>query len=166
MTRIFNTNVTIRMRLMISFAVLVVLGGVSGMSTPAKGKIKFNGGAGVGRLVIDEKAGKAEAWECHYDMVLVERIQGKPKSDSGLFIPQEDLPKLHLCRVLGVGPGREEENGLIAPMPNIKINDIIIAKNPWGIGPKDEETIDGKKLSFMRSQDVAAIITGGLIEED
>jgi chaperonin GroES len=131
-----------------------------------KGQTKYNGGAGVGRLVIDEKAGKAEAWECHYDMVLVERIQGKPKTDSGLFVPQEDLPKLHLCRVLSVGPGREEENGRISPnMPQLNINDIVIAKNPWGIGPKDEETIDGKKLSFMRSQDIAAVITGGIIDE-
>jgi len=40
--------------------------------------------------------------------------------------------------------------------------DIIVAKNPWGIGPKDEELMDGTKLSYMRSQDIAAIISGGL----
>lgn len=137
---------------------------VSGLSSSSR-DVKFNGGAGVGRLIFDEKGTDIYSWQCHYDMVLVERIQGKPKLDSGLFVPQEDLPKLHLCRVISVGPGREEENGSIAPMPNIKVNDIIIAKNPWGIGPKDEETTDGKKLSFMRSQDVAAIITGGLIDE-
>jgi len=33
-------------------------------------------------------------------------------------------------------------------MPNIKVGDIVIAKNPWGIGPKDEETADGKKIKF------------------
>lgn len=131
-----------------------------------RGKAKFYGGAGVGRLVIDEVAGKQNAWKCHYDMVLCERIQGKPKKESGLYVPQEDLPRLHLCRVLAMGPGREEENGMVAPMPDIKIGDIVIAKNPWGIGPKDEETSDGKKLSYMRSQDIAAVVTEGLVEEE
>jgi len=125
---------------------------------------QFNRGAGVGRLVIDEKASRQDAWNCHYDMVLVERIQGKPKSESGLFVPDDDLPRLHLARVLSFGPGKEEENGFITPVPEIAIGDIVIAKNPWGIGPKDEETANGKKLSFMRSQDIAAVIPGGLAE--
>jgi co-chaperonin GroES (HSP10) len=72
---------------------------------------------------------------------------------------------LHLCKVLAMGPGKEEENGRLAPMPAIKLGDIVIAKNPWGIGPKDEETPDGKKLSYMRGQDITALITGGLVEE-
>jgi chaperonin GroES len=137
---------------------------VSALSSKAP-KAKFYGGAGIGRLVFDESAGKENAWQCHYDMVLVERVQGKPPTESGLFVPQEDLPKLHLCKVLSVGPGREEENGRVSPMPEIRVGDIVIAKNPWGIGPKDEETADGKKLSFMRSQDIAAVVTGGLAPE-
>ena len=128
-------------------------------------KTDFKGGAGVGRLVFDSDGTSVEDWECKYDMVLVERIQGRPKTDSGLFVPRENLPKLHLCKVISMGPGREEENGRIAPMPNIKVGDIVIAKNPWGIGPKDEETTDGKKLSFMRSQDIAAVVEGKLLEE-
>lgn len=115
-------------------------------------KADMKGGAGVGRLVTEEGS-----WECHYDMVLVERIQGRPPTESGLFIPQDELPRLHLCKVLSLGSGREEENGSVAPMPDIQVGDVIVAKNPWGIGPKDEETADGKKLSFMRSQDIAAV---------
>jgi co-chaperonin GroES (HSP10) len=53
---------------------------------------------------------------------------------------------------------------MIAPMPDISVGDVVIAKNPWGIGPKDEETSDGKKLSFMRSQDIAAVVTGGILD--
>jgi len=64
-----------------------------------------------------------------------------------------------------MGPGREEENGRIAAMPTMNIGDLVIAKNPWGIGPKDEETNDGKKLSFMRSQDIAAVLDGKLLGE-
>jgi hypothetical protein len=65
-------------------------------------KKKFYGGAGIGRLVIDEKVGKEGFVLCHYDMVLCERIQGRAKSKSGLYIPDEDLPRLHLCRVLSM----------------------------------------------------------------
>ena len=65
-----------------------------------------------------------------------------------------------------MGPGREEENGIIAPMPDIKVGDVVIAKNPWGIGPKDEETPDGRKLSFMRGQDISAKVDGKLLAEE
>lgn len=138
---------------------------VSALSS-SPNKPKFYGGAGVGRLVLDEKAGQENAWKCHYDMVLVERIQGKPTTDTGLFIPQEDLPRMHLGKVLSVGPGREEENGRVSTTPpEIQVGAFVLAKNPWGIGPKDEETADGKKLSYMRYQDIAAVIPGGLVQE-
>ena len=135
-------------------------------AVPGKKNKEYKGGAGVGRLVLGDQDQKS--WKCKYDMVLVERIQKQmvEQSDTGLFVPQEDLPRLHLCRVMALGPGKEEENGSIAPMPEIAPGDIVIAKNPWGIGPKDEETTDGRKLSFMRAQDIAAVVTGGLVEEE
>lgn len=123
---------------------------------------KFYGGAGVGRLTLDADSSE---WQCKYDMVLVERLQGKPKTETGLFIPDEDLPKLHIGKVISMGPGREEENGRIAPMPECKVGDVVICKNPWGIGPKDEETGDGKKLSFMRSQDIAGVLEGKIVDD-
>ena len=141
-----------------------MIGVVESLSSPPK--VKFNGGAGVGRLVLGEDAAKENAYSCHYDMVLVERVQGAAKKESGLFVPENDLPRLHLAKVLAMGPGQEEENGRVVPMPNIKVGDIVIAKNPWGIGPKDEETSDGKKLSYMRAQDIAAVVTGGLAPQD
>lgn len=67
------------------------LAGAPGQSSPTQ---KFFGGAGVGRFTLEGN----DNWKCAYDMVLVERIQGKPKTESGLFVPEEDLPKLHLCR--------------------------------------------------------------------
>jgi co-chaperonin GroES (HSP10) len=186
-------------------SILSILTPVTSLSTPmadpsaarsTNRQFDFKGGAGVGRLVLSDDI-PLDKWDCKYDMVLVERIQGRPKTESGLFVPRENLPKLHLCRgefvvfnlrcqnivmsynsvsilmdssilsisVIAMGPGREEENGLIAPMPKIKPGDVVIAKNPWGIGPKDEETADGKKLSFMRGGDIAAVLEGKLLEE-
>jgi co-chaperonin GroES (HSP10) len=150
--------------------ILVVFVGVVSTNAFPAPKPQYNGGAGVGRLVLDELAGKEGTWITHYDMILVERLQKRksPKDveEGALYVPDADLPRLHLCKILSVGPGREEENGMIAPDVNgLKPGDIVIAKNPWGIGPKDEELADGTKLSFMRSQDIAAKITGGLVEE-
>ena len=71
---------------------------LSMMSETARPPKKWYGGAGVGRLVLDDKAAKENSVQCKYDMVLVERIQGRAKKESGLFVPDEDLPRLHLCR--------------------------------------------------------------------
>lgn len=139
---------------------------VQALSSEAAPPKKYYGGAGVGRLVV-ASSDNANPWNCAYDTVLVERVQGKPKTAGGLFVPQDDLPKLHLSKVLSVGPGRLEENGLLVPMPSIAVGDYVIAKNPWGIGPKDEETTDGRKLSYMRAQDIAAVLTdGGIVPEE
>jgi len=139
---------------------ITILSRTEGLSTPGP-PVTFSGGGGVGRITLDAAS---KGWLCKYDMVLVERIQGKPKTETGLFLPEEDQPKLHLGKVLSMGPGREEENGSVAPMPDIKVGDIVICKNPWGIGPKDEETGDGMKLSFMRSQDIAAVLDGKITD--
>ena len=129
-------------------------------------KLNFSG-AGVGRLNMDEFAGKAGTWNCHYDMVLVERLQKRkgPRDvdEDGLFVPDTEMARLHLCKILSIGGGREEENGLVAPNVNgLKVGDMVVAKNPWGIGPKDEELPDGTKLSFMREIDIAAKVEGEL----
>ena len=145
---------------------LLVAADISGVDALAKPpKPTYGGGGGVGRFNLDQLAGKPGVWQTHYDMVLVERIQKRKApqdvEDGQLFVPDDDLPKLHLCKILSIGPGREEENGMVAPdINNLKVGDLILAKNPWGIGPKDEELADGTKLSYMREQDIAAKVTG------
>mmetsp|Transcript_1037 Transcript_1037/g.2402 ORF Transcript_1037/g.2402 Transcript_1037/m.2402 type:complete len:167 (-) Transcript_1037:956-1456(-) len=133
-----------------------------------KAKIDYSG-AGVGRLNMDELAGKPGTWNCHYDMVLVERLQKRkgPRDveEEGLFVPDSEIARFHLCEILSVGAGREEENGMVAPnVNNLEVGDLVIAKHPWGIGPKDEELADGTKLSYMREIDIAAKVTGELAD--
>ncbi len=128
-------------------------------------KPSYGGGGGVGRFVLEDDA---LLFQTHYDMILVERLQKRKSSqdvpDGSLYVPDEDLPRLHLCRVLSVGPGREEENGMVAPDINqIQPGDLVLAKDPWGIGPKDEELADGTKLSYMRSMNIAAKVSGELV---
>jgi len=125
-------------------------------STPSKT------GAGIGRLELD--SAKALAASCLYDMVLVERVQPPIETDSGIYKGAGEQPKLHIGKVLSVGMGREAENGFISPMPDVKPGMIVMCKNPWGIGPKDEETADGRKLSYLRAQDVAGVIRGEVLQ--
>ena len=88
---------------LLTFATVVSY--VSAMSqTAAEYNRKYYGGAGVGRLNLD-KGVKLEQWECKYDILLVERIQGKPKTETGLFVPEEELPRFHIARVLSMGSG-------------------------------------------------------------
>jgi co-chaperonin GroES (HSP10) len=83
--------------------------------------------------------------------------------ENSLYVPDDEQPRLHLCKILSVGNGREEENGTVAPdLDNLQPGDMIYSKHPWGIGPKDEELADGTKLSFIRTIDVAAKINGKL----
>ena len=145
-------------------AALLLTTTVNALAGPPK--MDFSG-AGVGRLNMDEMAGKAGTWNCHYDMVLVERLQKRKApqeiEENDLFVPETEMARLHLCKILSLGPGREEENGLVAPNVNkLEVGDLVIAKHPWGIGPKDEELADGTKLSFMRQIDIAAKVTGEL----
>jgi len=131
-------------------------------------KPRYGGGAGVGRLNLDDNVPKQ--YQTHYDMVLVERLQKRKApqevAEGTLYVPDEDLPRLHLCRILSIGPGREEENGLVAPnLDGFQPGDLILARDPWGIGPKDEELADGTKLSYMRSMNIAAKVTGNLIPD-
>jgi co-chaperonin GroES (HSP10) len=91
-------------------------------------------------------------------------LQPPETTDTGLYKPEEEQPKLHLAKVLSVGPGREEENGILAAMPTIAVGDTVVVKNPWGIGPKDEETVDGRKLSYARGVDIAGVVKGGVTD--
>jgi co-chaperonin GroES (HSP10) len=158
---------TIERLVLLTAAVVVALASPTAVDALAGiAKMDFSG-AGVGRLNMDELAGKAGTWDCHYDMILVERLQKQkgPRDveEDGLFVPDSEMARLHLCQVLSKGAGREEENGMVSPnINNLEVGDLVIAKHPWGIGPKDEELADGTKLSFMREIDIAAKITGEL----
>ena len=46
------------------------------------------------------------------------------------------------------------------------LKDVPVEDRVCNFGPKDEETTDGMKLSYMRAQDITAVITGGLVPEE
>eukprot|EP00640_Fibrocapsa_japonica_P006523 CAMPEP_0113933976 /NCGR_PEP_ID=MMETSP1339-20121228/1332_1 /TAXON_ID=94617 /ORGANISM="Fibrocapsa japonica" /LENGTH=183 /DNA_ID=CAMNT_0000935571 /DNA_START=73 /DNA_END=624 /DNA_ORIENTATION=+ /assembly_acc=CAM_ASM_000762 len=87
------------------------------------------------------------------EFVIVERLPEPLKLDSGLFLPNKQYPAMKLCRVLSVGEGFYSKAGVMTPSEGLKPGDLIWSRNPWGIGPKDEE-VGARKFSYMRFADV------------
>lgn len=108
-------------------------------------------------LVNDPLPEEAARQTAMYDMIYVERLNENQQSAGGVFIPKLSTSNsdLHMARVVSVGDGREGENGLKTSVGEFKKGDIVFLRNPWGIGPRDEEH-RGRKFSFVREVDVAA----------
>jgi hypothetical protein len=83
--------------------------------------------------------------------------------DSGLFLPKtEGKDRKHLAKVVSVPKtyGLESENGYLAPIESIapyKVGDLVIVKDPWGIGPKDQE-IGSRCFSFHKAAHIIGVI--------
>jgi len=121
-----------------------------------------------------------DSYKTVYDMCFVERISleadtlsntggdsENAKLESGLFVPTakdgNEQPPFYLCKILSIGSGREREDGTIdlidggTPYP-FKEGDEVVIKNPWGIGPKDEISEDGRKFSYVKVLDIAGVV--------
>jgi co-chaperonin GroES (HSP10) len=101
--------------------------------------------------------------KCIYDMILVERFSQPEKTDFGLFLPKtEGKDAKHLGKVLSVpaAHGLEGEQGRLAPISEIapyKIGDVVYIKDPWGIGPKDQE-VGQRCFSFHKALHITGIV--------
>lgn len=98
-----------------------------------------------------------------YDMILVERFSQPEKTDFGLFLPKvEGKDEKHLGKVVSVplSHGLEGEQGRVAPIAEIapyKVGDVVYIKDPWGIGPKDQE-VGVRCFSFHKAAHITGII--------
>ncbi|CAM9179726.1 unnamed protein product [Laminaria digitata] len=90
-------------------------------------------------------------------MVYVERLPEEQQMTSGLFLPSKADPRMHVCKVVSVGNGREGESGHISPNDAVQPGDLVFVKDPFGIGPRDDE-FAGKKFSFVRLTSIFAVI--------
>ena len=99
-----------------------------------------------------------------YDMILVERYSQPEKTDFGLFLPKvEGKDEKHLGKVISVptNHGLEGEQGRVAPIAEIapyKVGDVVYIKDPWGIGPKDQE-FGVRCFSFHRAAHITGIVS-------
>ena len=88
------------------------------------------------------------------DRVLIEPISEKPKTKTGIVIPDTtDKEKPEQGKVIAVGPGRIDSNGNRIPM-DIKKGDIVLFTK---YGP-NEIKINNKEYLIAKEEDVLAII--------
>ncbi|KAG5191883.1 hypothetical protein JKP88DRAFT_274868 [Tribonema minus] len=104
-----------------------------------------------------ELPSKAVRQQALYDMVYVERLPEAQQMTSGLFLPGKENPRMHVCKIVSLGQGREGESGTLVENAGLKPGDLVYVKDPWGIGPKDDE-FSNHKFSFVRYQNICAVI--------
>jgi co-chaperonin GroES (HSP10) len=99
-----------------------------------------------------------------YDMVLVERYIQPEKTDFGLFLPKvEGKDEKHLGKVISIPSdyGLEGEQGRVAPVEEIipyKVGDVVYIRDPWGVGPKDQE-YGARCFSFHKAAQITGVVT-------
>ena len=87
------------------------------------------------------------------DRVLVLRIEQEAKTSGGIIIPDTAKEKPQEGKVIGVGPGKVDENGKRIPL-EVKANDRVL----FGKYSGTEIKIDGVEHLIMREDDILAIV--------
>jgi len=87
------------------------------------------------------------------DRVLVLRIEQEAKTSGGIIIPDTAKEKPQEGKVVGVGPGKVDDNGNRIPL-EVKANDRVL----FGKYSGTEIKIDGVEHLIMREDDILAIV--------
>lgn len=85
--------------------------------------------------------------------ILVEPIEAKKQTDSGIYLPDSSEEKPIKGKVIAVGPDEITDSGVKKKSP-VKVGDYIIYKK-WG---GSEVKIAGEEYLFAKFEDVLAIV--------
>lgn len=86
------------------------------------------------------------------DHVLVEQVEAKTKTASGLILPSSDTEKPQQATVLAVGPGKRLKDGTHADMSVVEGDIVLFAKYNSG----EKITLDGKEFLILKESDILA----------
>jgi chaperonin GroES len=87
------------------------------------------------------------------DRVLIQILQAKEKTASGLFIPSTAQEKPNEGTVIAVGPGRWTDSGRFVE-PTVKKGDVVLL--PKYVGT--EVTIDGKPHLVLSEEEIIGVV--------
>lgn len=88
------------------------------------------------------------------DHVLVEQVEAKTETASGLILPSSDVEKPQQATVLAVGPGKRLKDGTHATMSVTEGDVVLFAKYNSG----EKITLDGKEFMILKESDILAKI--------
>lgn len=87
------------------------------------------------------------------DHVVIEPLKQEEKTKSGIFLPDTAKEKPEQGKVVAVGPGKKNEQGVLIPL-EVKVGDIVLFTK---YGP-NEITVDEKEYLVAREEDILAVI--------
>jgi chaperonin GroES len=87
------------------------------------------------------------------DRVLVKRLEEEDKTAGGLYIPDSAKEKPTRGKVIAVGSGRSNDDGVRKPL-DVKAGNTIL----FGKYAGTEIKIDGEELIIMREDDILAVV--------
>jgi chaperonin GroES len=89
------------------------------------------------------------------DRVVVRRVKEDEKTPGGIIIPETAQEKPQEGKVIAVGPGALDDNGMRVP-PEVKAGDTVL----FGKWSGNEVKIDGEELLIMKESDIMGIVEG------
>ena len=88
------------------------------------------------------------------DNVLVEQLEAKTQTESGLILPSSDVEKPQRATVVATGPGKRLKDGTRSTMSVSEGDIVIFAKYNSG----EKLNLDGKEYMILKESDILAKI--------
>ncbi|AMC94267.1 molecular chaperone GroES [Erysipelothrix larvae] len=88
-----------------------------------------------------------------YDRVLLEKVEVKAQTESGILLPESSKEQPNLAKVIAVGEGKRTKDGTLIPM-GVKVNDTVIYKQFAASDVKYEQ----KDYLIVEMKDILAVV--------
>ena len=88
------------------------------------------------------------------DKVLVKRTDEEQTTPGGIVLPGSAAEKPSQGEVVAVGPGKRDENGVIAPI-DVEVGDLVIFGQYGG----NEVKIDGEEYLILSESDIYGVFS-------
>jgi chaperonin GroES len=89
-----------------------------------------------------------------HDKVLVKRTDEEQTTPGGILLPGSAAEKPSQGEVVAVGPGKRDENGVIAPI-GVEVGDLVIFGQYGG----NEVKIDGEEYIILSESDIYGVFS-------
>ena len=89
-----------------------------------------------------------------HDKVLVKRTDEEQTTPGGILLPGSAAEKPSQGEVIAVGPGKRDENGVIAPI-GVEVGDLVIFGQYGG----NEVKIDGEEYLILSESDIYGVFS-------
>lgn len=88
-----------------------------------------------------------------YDKVVVKQDEAITKTKSGIYLPGDSIEKPAQGKVLAIGPGIYNENGILMPL-TVAVDDEVLFGKSAGVGMK----IDGEEVLILSENEIMGIL--------